>query len=122
MLSRIRNLVLIALVGGCAFLFSPEPPQAVAQGGYWNNYWNWYDNTYRPYYNRTYRYNLYNNNPGYTYYTPGYGFPYNAYPYRGYGSYSAGYSPYYSRYYNNYYRGYYPRNVISLGDFQLSWR
>jgi hypothetical protein len=102
---------MIALLGGCAFLLSPEPQSAVANDSYWNNYWGWYDNNYRPYYNRNYR--LYNNYP----YVRQYGFRYN--------------SPYYPNYYrNDYYSPYYynghalrgPHNSVDVGGMHFDWR
>lgn len=125
MLIRLRLMILIALVGGGAMLFSPAPQKADAKDGYWNNYWSWYDNDYRSYYNRGY-------NRGYSRgYNPYYG---NRTPYgygRGYG-YDGYYGDGFSRYdrgfdrYDTYYRGGYdrfrPQNSVQFGDFRFSWR
>jgi len=107
MLSHVRNLAIIVVIVGGAFLFSPEPKQASAADGYWTNYWRWYDNDYRPYYNRAYRNYYYN--PGYSSYSN----PYSHYNY---------YRPYYGY---NYQRGHghhhHDGGHIDIGGLHIHW-
>lgn len=116
MLSLLRSVLIIAVLGAGASVFAPEPGQA--DDGYWKNYWRWYDNDYRPHYYRQYRDYGYRNDP---YYGNRFGDSPSTYGYYG-DRYDR--NRYYDRdrYDRDYYRDRDRRNSVNINGLRFEWR
>jgi len=119
MLSLLRSVLIIAVVGAGASVLAPAPSQA--DDGYWKNYWRWYDNDYRPHYYNQYRdYRNYDRDYGYR------NDPYNRNRYgdspNTYGYYGDRYGYDRDRYYDRDYRNRDRRNSVNVNGFRFEWR